>query len=220
MSDAIKRWLCLAAAAIAVAALTGLSAWIFDAGVTKERAAWQAKETARQAQIAQQLQAEFERGKAASTRFQLAASALQTNYLQLEGPAYDLRRRVPLVLPAPVRGGVPTCPGVHVPVDAEHGAAIPGAAAAAPGEVLGSPGPSDHRLSLAAVWMWNSALVGADTPAGACGLADTSDQACAADSGLTVDDAWRNHETNAKSCAADRLRHQALIEFLNEGPVQ
>lgn len=220
MSEAVKRWAYLAAAAVAALALVGLAARIFEAGATKERAAWQAKEVARQTQITQQLQAEFERGKAASTRYQLAASALQTNYLQLEGPAYDLRRRVPLVLPPAVPHSVPACPGVHVPVDAQHGAALPGAAAAPPGEVLRDAGPADHRLSLAAIWLWNSALVGADAPAGACGLADTSSDACAADSGLTVDDAWRNHELNAKSCAADRLRHQALIEFLNEGPVQ
>ena len=66
--------------------------------------------------------------------------------------------------------------------------------------------------------MWNSALAGTDVPAGTCGLADASVEACAADSGLTVDDAWTNHDINVRSCAADRLRYRALIEFLTERP--
>lgn len=64
--------------------------------------------------------------------------------------------------------------------------------------------------------MWNSALAGADQPAGACGLADPAAPACAAATPLTVEDAWDNHTTNARLCAEDRLNHQNLIDFLKD----
>jgi hypothetical protein len=216
MSTSLKTWLYVAAAA-AVAAL-GLwgASWIYDAGQTKERAVWLDKEATRAGQLAKDLQAEYERGRAASQRYQLGASALQTNYLNLEGPSHELRRRVSLVLPA----AVPTCNRDRVPDAVGSTSQRAGTGADAPGEEHGSAEPGSGRLSRAAVWMWNSALAGADTPAGTCGLADTSSQACAVDSGLTVDDAWDNHTLNAKSCAADRLRFRALIEFITERPAE
>jgi hypothetical protein len=83
------------------------------------------------------------------------------------------------------------------------------------------------RISLAAVRMWNGYLTGADQAAGACGVADTATvteavdaetTACTQDSGLTLDDAWDNHRDNAISCAQDRQRFQALIDYLNTHP--
>lgn len=74
-------------------------------------------------------------------------------------------------------------------------------------------------LTLAAVRMWNGALTGQDAAAGACGAdaaASAPDPACAQASGLDLDDAWDNHAANAKSCAIDRARHQALINFLKQ----
>jgi hypothetical protein len=74
-------------------------------------------------------------------------------------------------------------------------------------------------LTLAAVRMWNGSLTGADAAAGACGAdgaAVDADSACGQASGLTLDDAWDNHAANAKSCALDRARHQALIDFLKQ----
>ena len=65
--------------------------------------------------------------------------------------------------------------------------------------------------------MWNSALAGADQPVGACGIADQSEQACATDTGLTLQDAWDNHTRNARLCAEDRQRHQHLIDFIRKG---
>lgn len=220
MSNTIKGWLYLAIAVVAIVILAGIAGWIYEAGITKERAAWQGEEVQRQADLTKQLQAEYERGKAASTRYQLGASALQTNYLQLQGPANDLRTRVPLVLPAAVRRAVPSCRDEHVAGDLGHAPAVQAPVAEPPGEVRSRPGDVDQRLSLAAVWMWNSALAGADTPAGSCGLADTSSEACASDSGLSLDDAWENQRVNSQSCAADRLRFRSLIEFLNERPIE
>lgn len=77
------------------------------------------------------------------------------------------------------------------------------------------PRPDPTVLSLAAVWVWDSALAGADLPAGACGAADTSFAACAPAAGLTLADAWANHAANSETCAEDRARHQRLIDHLN-----
>lgn len=216
MSKTLKTWLCLAIAAGAAALLLGVAAWIHDAGRNKERAAWLGKEKARAEQITKALQAAYERGRLASQKYQLGASALQGSYLNLEGPTHDLHQRVSLVLPPPVlarRGDRLS----GAPRSAEG---RPDTDAPAPGQEQRGAVPRSDRLSLAAVWMWNSALAGADVPAGACGLADTSSEACAADSGLTVDDAWHNQNLNAKSCAADRLRQRSLIEFLTERPAE
>lgn len=84
------------------------------------------------------------------------------------------------------------------------------------------PGPSRQApvdvgpvLSAYAVGVWNSALAGADVPAGACRAADPTNRACAAATLVTVDDAWDNHAENAASCRADRIRYQRLIDHLN-----
>lgn len=74
-------------------------------------------------------------------------------------------------------------------------------------------------LTLAAVRMWNGSLTGADAAAGSCGAdgaAVDADPACGQPSGLTLDDAWDNHAANARACALDRARHQALIDFLKQ----
>jgi hypothetical protein len=200
-----KAWAGLIGGVATVSLLAACGFAVHEAGRMKERAAWQQKETQRAVQLAQDLQAEYERGRAASAKYQLGASALQASYLSLEGPTHDLRQRVSLVVPARRTGRPAPSP----------------AATASPADTPPPPEAADDgppRLSLAAVWMWNSALAGTDVPAGACGLADTSSQACAADAGLGVDDAWANHAINARSCAADRLRHRALIEFLTERP--
>jgi len=207
MSLTARAWAGLVAGAVAALLLAACAFAIHGAGRMQERAAWQQKEAQRATQLAKDLQAEYERGRAASAKYQLGASALQASYLSLEGPTHELRQRVSLVLPPAVpdrRTRQPSC-------------AAP-AAAPEPHADAAPPADGPHRLSLAAVWMWNSALAGTDVPAGTCGLADTSVEACAADSGLTVDDAWTNHDINARSCAADRLRYRALIEFLTERP--
>lgn len=79
---------------------------------------------------------------------------------------------------------------------------------------------ADPELTLAAVSLWNSALAGADVPAGACGAAGTTEPACAAGSGLRIKHAWHNQATNAASCSADRQRFAALIALLCKRPGQ
>jgi hypothetical protein len=200
-----KAWAALIAGVVIALLLAAAGLSIHSAGRMQERAAWQQKEAQRAAQLANDLQAEYERGRAASAQYQLGASALQASYLSLEGPTHELRRRIALVLP-------PAVPDRRAERPARSAEVAPSGGEPPDG------GINPHRLSLAAVWMWNSALAGTDVPAGACGLADTSGEACAADAGLAVEDAWTNHDINAKSCAADRLRHRALIEFLTERP--
>lgn len=215
MSLTAKAWAGLIAGLSAALLLAAAGFAIHCTGRMQERAAWQQKEAQRAAQIASELRAEYERGRAASAQYQLGAGALQARYLSLEGPANELRHRTSLVIPSVepnCRISQPVCPasalGLEIPADVQ-----------APGEEQPAAGRSAPRLSRAAVWLWNSALAGSDVPTGACGLADTSIEACAVDAGVTIDDAWINHDINAKSCAADRLRHRALIEFLTERSV-
>jgi len=203
MNLTARAWAGLIAGVLIALLLAAAGFAIHGAGRMQERAAWQQKEAQRATQLAKDLQAEYERGRAASAKYQLGASALQASYLSLEGPTHELRQRVSLVLP---------------PAVPDRRTRQPSCAAPEPHADAAPPADGPHRLSLAAVWMWNSALAGTDVPAGTCGLADTSVEACAADSGLTVDDAWTNHDINARSCAADRLRYRALIEFLTERP--
>ncbi|WP_256327357.1 hypothetical protein [Variovorax sp. EL159] len=214
MNLTARLWLGLFAGVVMALLLAAAGFALHGAGRMQERALWQQKEVQRATQLAQDLQAEYERGRAASAQYQLGASALQARYLSLEGPTHDLRQRVSLVLPPAVPDRRAQRPAGAAPSAAPG----PHADAAPPGDTQHDAVGGPHRLSLAAVWLWNSALAGTDVPAGACGLADTSSEACAADAGLTVDDAWTNHDINARSCAADRLRHRALIEFLTERP--
>jgi hypothetical protein len=105
------------------------------------------------------------------------------------------------VLVAPPSGAVPA----------------PGSAPAAPD--MARTADRGPVLSLGAVWLWNAALTGQGADGGACRIDAATGQAsaaCAASSGLALDAAWDNHSTNAESCAADRLRHQQLIDFLNQ----
>lgn len=198
MNARLPRWVGLALLAIVLAlSVLGAIRFVYEAGRAHERVVWQDKERKAAEAFARQLAAEVERGLHSSIALQQRLSELSTHYITLEGRFNALRRRIPLVLPSPA------C----TPRDAAPAAAAntpPPVAAAAP------------RLSLGAVWLWNSALAGTDVPAGACGPDGAASDACAADAGLTVEDAWDNHLANARSCAADRARHRALIEFLGQ----
>lgn len=202
---------------VAIAALLfSLGLVVYQAGRTQERLVWVEREADQAKKFATQLDAEVKRGQASSKKFQAEQAVLQASYATLESQYAEVRRRISLVL-APV-----------VPARGVDGQPRPSADALArsqqqpadPGQAQRADGSGDHRLSLAAVWMWNSSLAGADVPANSCGLADASSEACAPDSGLTVEDAWSNQHINAKSCAADRLRFRALIEFLTERPAE
>lgn len=139
----------------------------------------------------------------------------EARYAQLEQTNRAMARTVGLLSVAPgaaaAGGGTrPVCPaGPAGP--AAVGAAEP--AGASPTLVPGA-GP---ELSNRAVWVWNSALSARDVPSGTCGLSvatGAADVACAAGAGVGLEDAWANHSTNARSCAADRARHNALIALL------
>lgn len=212
MKSAVKAYVWAIVATLAIAAmLFALGTLIFQAGRTKERVVWVERESKAAAEFTKKFNAEVKRGREAVGTLQSDLQALHARYSTLEGSYRELSDRVPLVLPVAVG-----------PRRADRGAAAsadagnrPTADPAAPGDIQPSDG-GDRRLSLGAIWMWNSSLAGMDTPAHSCGLADTSSESCAPDSGLTVEDAWANQHLNAKSCAADRIRHRALIEFLTE----
>lgn len=129
-----------------------------------------------------------ERGQQAVATLVAERAVSAARFNELQGAFNDVRKRIPLV----VRAACPVVP-------------------AALG--VGEP-PDDPGLSRGAVWMWNSALAGADQPAGACGSADTSEAACSAAAGITLGAAWDNQAVNARLCAEDRLNHQRLIDFL------
>lgn len=173
---------------------------------------------ANDAHMAEQLEAEriatkerlreIERADQARAALASELATQTTQYNDLQGAFNDLRRRISLVvrMPAvqPAAASLATATPAADQADSARGIEL------VPAQ---SPVP-ELQLSAGAVWMWNSALTGTDTPAGACGAADTSDITCAAGTGLGLEAAWRNHEINARSCAVDRLRYQRLIDFL------
>lgn len=220
--NGLKAYLWAIVAMLAFAAmLFGLGALAYhagdNAGQTRERVLWVKKERDQAEAFAQQLAAEVKRGQQASADLNRRLLTLNDSYTALKGKYRDVLARVPLVVPAAVRpvrvagGSVSQSPAAAQSAGPDAGAGQP---------KRGDVDADRFRLSLAAVWMWNSSLAGTDVPAHSCGSADTSEQACAADSGLSLADAWANHHLNAKSCAVDRERHRALIEFLTESPVQ
>lgn len=159
--------------------------------------AWKAKEADRLQAERLEREAEFRRGDKASGELQAQLLRQRITNDELAKAFNAYKRQHPILArrsvgPAPAAGGqapVATCDQVP-------------------------PGDSP-ALSLGAVWMWNSALAGRDVPAGACGLADTSEGACAADSGISLEEAWDNQALNARICAEDRIRHQRLIDYIN-----
>jgi hypothetical protein len=184
---------CLVLVAVCAAAVAG-----FLAGDKRAEARWQAKESQRVQAEASARAAEIRRGEKASGALQAELLQLQNGNDQLRSAFDAYKRRYPILARSAQQ---PAAAGSRNPAPA---------GAAEPVPAGGSP-----ALSYGAVWMWNSALAGRDVPAGTCGLADTSEAACAADSGATVEDAWDNQARNARTCAEDRLRQQRLIDFIN-----
>ena len=187
--------------AVLLLAWGGAAYW---AGDHNRNNAWLAKEAAaaQQAQLA--YVAEVQRGQAAAQQSIDEQQKLQKSYQLLEGKFNELVQHGPLVVYKPVASGAQPVAGLapgQRPADAGLG---------------GAGADGDISLSLGAVWMWNSALAGTDSAAGACAAADTASAACAADAGLGLEDAWQNHAANAESCALDRLRFQALIDFVGQ----
>ncbi len=153
------------------------------------------------------------------------AASLNTELMALRSHNRQLTERlahVPLTVPRPA------CIATRTPADAAVAQLRPGLARDAAGVVPdlgrapgadapgqdGAAGDADE-LTLGAVSVWNSALAGADVPAGACGLAGAPDDACSAGAGVGIEEVWANHVTNAGACAFDRRRYQRLIDHLN-----
>lgn len=197
----LAAWLACCAVLFATGYLTGMENGKQD-GIKAE--------ADRQAAVTRALRQEIARGQAAEANLSGRLTALDANYTQLQG-AYDaLRQRFPLVVRPAVRTvGAERCAG-----GAPGGADGPNGGVAPDGQEQPAAGGADDHVSGLAVRVWNAALAGSDLDAGACGPDDSAAHACAADSGVSLDDAWRNHITNAKLCSIDRERYQALIDFL------
>jgi hypothetical protein len=193
------------------------------AGDRNRNNAWLAKQVKVERQAREALEAEVLRGQTAAGQFITARQAMQNSFSTLEGQFNELRAHGPLVVfrSSAVRSAAGDQSGDR-PAGGATGASA-AQTAALPESALPAPpvAPADVAagvgLTLGAVWMWNSALAGADTPAGACGAADPTAPACAADSGLGFEAAWDNHAANAKTCAVDRLQLQRLIDFVTTG---
>lgn len=142
-----------------------------------------------------QFKREVQRGQTATTRYQEANATLTQDFNHLQEAFNAYKKRAPIL----ARPTAPrTCPQQ-------------------PDEPNEAQPESEPGLSAGAIWMWNSALAGQDRPVGACGLADQSTGACAADTGLSLQDAWDNQAVNARLCAEDRQQHQHLIDFIKKG---
>ncbi|MFM9902153.1 MAG: hypothetical protein ACKVOT_14170 [Polaromonas sp.] len=185
---------------VVCATLAALGYW---AGDHQRNNAWLAKQAVTERAADKQYRAEVARSDAATAELIAVQRQHTSNYQQFEKQFNDLRNRTPLLARRPVRVHAPGGDGGLAERADAHGDA--------------DRGQSD-ALSAGAVWMWNTALTGSDQPAGACGALDTSPAACAAATAVTINDAWDNHTANAQICAANRLAHQHLIDFVNQTP--
>jgi len=196
----------------------------YVAGDHQRDTAWRVRQATAERDAGVRLRAEIARGEQASRAYATDFGDLTTRYATLQAQFHALTPRIPLALhlaparpvqPAasrttgPVASGPPPSAVVATEAAGQAPTLVPGVA-----EVDSDRAAGDLVLSAGAVWMWNSALVGTDVPAGACSTADTSESACAAGTTISLVDAWRNHARNAQSCAEDRLRYQRLIDFL------
>lgn len=225
-------WRYIAIAALLAAAVVG----VYRKGEHASDARWQAKEDRRAlaqsaADAAQALQARIKEDNQFVARATTAQAQLQDQFTNLQGVRRATQNQFRLYADRDdagtqrLRFAGAACPVVVAGarpglVAGQDGAAAGTPAQPAPAAVDG-PGDSGPVLSLGAVWLWNAALTGqtdgASTGAGACAIDAATSQAsaaCAAPSGVTLDAAWDNHIANAAACAADRLRHSQLIDFL------
>lgn len=187
---------------VAALALLGGGYWW---GKTATDNAWIARQAKDTTEAAQRQFRAWERADEAVANYTQTHQDQERRYADLDRLYQNLRRRVSLD---------------HRVLVVEHIDSNPTDPAAV--QVPGGDQPAVH-ISLAAVRVWNGYLTGSDQAAGACGAvdaaagaeaADAETAACAQDAGLTLDDAWDNHRDNAISCAQDRQRYQALIDYL------
>lgn len=200
---------------VAVALLIGLGYGLGLAHAYQRQAAAAQRQAA---DLVAQFQAGVRKGAADAASLNTELHALRSHNTQLT----QRLAHVPLTVPRPA------CIATRTPAAAavaQHRPGLAGDAAGAVPDLGRAPGadaPSQDsaagdadELTLGAVSVWNSALAGADVPAGACGLAGAPDDACAAGAGIGIEAVWANHVTNAEACAVDRRRYQRLIDHLN-----
>lgn len=174
--------------------LGALAALAFYAGVQHQKAVAANADKKTLAQAHQEYVDEVEKGHQAATMYLQEHADQEDRYALLEDKFNRLEK-------------------LGVPLLAQPA----GQAQAGPGPQASAPPTCINfvvrpQLSLGAVWMWNSALEGRDVPAGTCGAAEATPEACSAAAGLNVADAWRNHTVNAKQWAEDRLSCERLID--------
>jgi hypothetical protein len=182
----------------------------YSQGAKHNEAKWQAN----QAKVARAARADYDaqakRGEVAAAKYLADNRALQTQFNNLTEQYHALRKHTPLV--GASRSCAARSAGAgsagHQPGD------TPQAGAATTVAEDGAADSAAHLLTAGAVWVWNSALTGADQPSGTCSAADPTAAACAVETSLTLDDAWSNHIANAQACAANRLAHQRLIDYI------
>ena len=200
----------------AVLLALGLTAGGYQWGASATDNAWQAKQAKADQAAQSALEVERKRADAAAGHYLRDLLDRNESYAQLAATHDDLLGRTPLVVTRRVvTAQACPAPAGAPPAAAEFVAGPPGSAPAAAPDPLGG----DLDLTLAAVRVWNGALTGTDAAAGACGTAGATpeaDAACAQSAGLGLRDAWDNHRVNARSCAEDRHRYQALIDHLSE----
>lgn len=152
-----------------------------------------------------------------------AVAAVQTTQAVLTANETAIDREITHARPALVR--IPSCSGLPAarpirlgglvePGVGDQPLAEPPAPAASAVEGAAVPGPADLELTLGSLRLWNSALAGKPTAAGACAADDPAAPACAAGAGQFLTDAWRNHNVNASLCAQDRSQLAELITLL------
>lgn len=174
--------------------LAAVAVLAFYAGVQHQKTAQASADKKALAQAHEQYVEEVNKGQEAAAMYLQEHADQEDRYADLQSQFNRLEKLGVPLLAVPV-GQPQTCPGTEQQ--------------AAPMciNVLVRP-----QLSLGAVWMWNSALEGRNVPAGTCGAAEATPEACSAAAGLTVADAWENHAINAKQWAEDRLSCERLID--------
>lgn len=202
MNDLLIRALAVLAV---VAGLIGVGYW---AGHNAATSAAQTKAIKAEREAREKYDLQVKRGDQAVADLITERAALDLRFNELQGAFDAFKKRSPLLVARHAAG----CPDLGAAAAARAGgAANPALGAGHPDSASGGdPG----RLTAGAVWMWNSALDGADHPTGACGASDPSEAACAAETSVSLSDAWDNHVLNARLCAEDRLNHQRLIDYL------
>ncbi|TXT39215.1 MAG: hypothetical protein FD135_2365 [Comamonadaceae bacterium] len=180
------------------------------AGDHNRNNAWLAKQAIEAKDAKKKLDDEIDRSRKAAETHLAEQQMLMKSYSTLEEKFHAVIQR-PLVVYRDRPGSNVAAADVAA---AQGGGSCTGESAAGVSADSDSSTVHSVGLSLGAVWVWNSALTGADSPIGGCGAADTTGQTCAADSGIGIEDAWQNHIENAKSCAVDRLRQQRLIDYI------